>query len=71
MVSERLRFYRYPWGWPHYPHKDGACHGGYLSKKGGFIKSDRAYHVPSSISGSRYNNIVYCEECCYENGWLW
>ena len=51
-------------------HNMGYCWGGYLKKKHGFIKSSRGYRVSPSISG-QITTFIYCEECCYETGWLW
>ena len=70
MVSENLMPTSYI-GELRHLHRDGACWEGYLRKKKGFIKSDRAYRVPSSISGQPFAFLIYCEECCREKGWLW
>ena len=71
MVAERLVPYRYEKDWKEAPHMNGRCWGGYLDGKEGYLKSDRAYRVPGSISGASVGNLIYCEECCQEKGWVW
>ena len=71
VVSERLVPHRYEKDWKDTPHKNGRCWGGYLDRKEGLLKSDRAYRVPGSINGESLGRLVYCEECCQEKGWVW
>jgi hypothetical protein len=70
MVAERLEFYRYDSLYQQHRHNQGHCWAGYLENKRDYLKSDRAYRVPSSISGED-TAFIYCEACCYEKGWLW
>ncbi|KKK54465.1 hypothetical protein LCGC14_3084470 [marine sediment metagenome] len=71
MVAEGLVPYRYEKDWKKALHSNGRCWGGYLGKKEGYPKSDRAYRVPSSINGASLGYLIYCEECCQEKGWVW